>query len=148
MRLCGSCNVCCGVFAVPELRKLDFERCRHLRDDAISGGCAIYEARPKTCRVFKCLWLWNDHGIEFPESMRPDRSGIVFTYLFAAETLHGKTIRDYVAANGDGPCAIEVWPGSASKPSSVFFVAGLARTHNVYVATRESIGFIEKGTTL
>lgn len=46
--------------------------CRH----CTAQGCAIYENRPEDpCVRFRCGWLQNTD--EFPEHMRPDRSGVI-----------------------------------------------------------------------
>lgn len=71
-RSCGSCNVCCVIPSIddPELQKLPGQTCRNARSD---HSCAIYAARPRTCRSFFCGWrrlAWIDHGL------RPDVSGV------------------------------------------------------------------------
>ena len=83
-RECGSCNVCCVAFTVdePELQKLPGYHCHNCQPD---GGCAIYEARPQTCRAFHCGWRrlkWVGAGL------RPDLSGVVIR-LTSGETAAG-----------------------------------------------------------
>lgn len=72
-RDCGSCNVCCVALTVdePELQKVQGYRCKHAQPD---NSCAIYSARPKTCRDFYCGWRllkW------VKDTLRPDRSGVL-----------------------------------------------------------------------
>jgi hypothetical protein len=72
-RECEGCAVCCTELHIndAELKKLARVRCPNLRDDCL---CAIYETRPRSCRVFECGWkslaMLGDHW-------RPDRSGLV-----------------------------------------------------------------------
>lgn len=72
-RSCGTCNVCCVALTIddPALQKVQGYRCRNARPD---NGCAIYDARPQTCRTFFCGWRqlkW------VQETLRPDRSGVL-----------------------------------------------------------------------
>lgn len=72
-RSCGTCNVCCVALTIdePTLRKPQGFRCRNAQPD---NSCAIYDARPPTCRTFYCGWRllkW------VPEPLRPDRSGVL-----------------------------------------------------------------------
>ena len=71
VRRCGACTRCCRTLAVSALQKPMNVWCDHCR---VGAGCAIYPDRPEECRVFACQWLV-DPGI--PESLRPDRSGVV-----------------------------------------------------------------------
>ena len=69
-RACEGCTMCCKLLAVPELQKPMGLGCPHV----INGqGCGIYEARPRSCRVFDCLWLTTD----LPDYWKPDRSKMV-----------------------------------------------------------------------
>lgn len=72
-RGCGSCNVCCVALTIdePDLRKVQGYRCRNAQRD---NSCAIYEARPQTCRAFFCgfrrlRWV--------RDTLRPDVSGVL-----------------------------------------------------------------------
>lgn len=72
-RSCGECQACCeaiGVyFAKDDFEKPPFQRCEH----QCEAGCAIYENRPRPCRVFNCTWIlgWGR------EQDRPDKLGLV-----------------------------------------------------------------------
>lgn len=82
-RSCGECNVCCVSLAIddPVLQKQEGHRCRHAQRD---NSCAIYEARPQTCRTFYCGWRrlkW------IRETLRPDKSGVLVR-------LHGELLMD------------------------------------------------------
>lgn len=72
-RACGSCNVCCVSLSIdePNLRKPAGHRCPNAQDD---NSCAIYPARPDTCRTFLCGW----RQLKWVRGMlRPDRSGVL-----------------------------------------------------------------------
>lgn len=69
-RQCGPCQSCCTIYAVPELDKLERERCTHLTP----LGCGIYDQRPAGCEAFRCLW----HVGELALGDRPDRLGVMF----------------------------------------------------------------------
>jgi hypothetical protein len=74
-RYCGGCVECCRTMAVtdvPEGPKPRNVLCRHA--DGLAGQCRIYDARPRSCRDYRCLWL--EGFAELAD--RPDRSGIVF----------------------------------------------------------------------
>jgi len=80
MNHCGTCTACCRVFHIPEFNKPAGKWCDHCD---IGKGCKIYEARPKACREFACLWLQsqtreNPHERLAPE-LRPDRSKVVLS---------------------------------------------------------------------
>jgi hypothetical protein len=54
-RSCGSCALCCKVFAIPPVD--DKPRgiwCKHCKP---GRGCGIWETRPQMCADFYCLWL-------------------------------------------------------------------------------------------
>lgn len=51
-RNCGPCRECCIVLDVEALAKPADSPCDHLCGD----GCAIYDLRPESCRVFTCAW--------------------------------------------------------------------------------------------
>jgi hypothetical protein len=67
-RSCGTCSLCCKVVAVDELAKPIGAWCPHCHRQK---GCAIYEQRPPSCRMFICQWmLAPDLGPEW----KPDRA--------------------------------------------------------------------------
>lgn len=68
-RVCGPCQACCLVLGVPELGKLSGNPCPH----ACSVGCGVYQSRPGSCRVYRCLWLQGS----FKAEHRPDLVGLV-----------------------------------------------------------------------
>ena len=79
MRECGECTACCEGWVEDRLEvagqvieMYPSKPCDH----CTGSGCAIYEDRPEDpCRIFNCVWLQNE--AEFPEDMRPDRSGAI-----------------------------------------------------------------------
>jgi len=53
-RSCGTCTMCCKVYAIRELNKPAGQWCVHAQR---GSGCTIYDKRPDTCRLFHCMWL-------------------------------------------------------------------------------------------
>jgi hypothetical protein len=54
-RSCGSCTLCCKVFAVPPVEnKPRGVWCKHCKP---GQGCGIWQTRPEFCREFHCLWI-------------------------------------------------------------------------------------------
>jgi hypothetical protein len=53
-RSCGSCTLCCKVMAIAALAKPPGRWCPSCK---AGRGCAIYESRPFSCRVFYCEWI-------------------------------------------------------------------------------------------
>ena len=70
-RTCGGCRACCHVFPLGDKPKREW--CKHVTPTGC--GCHADPNRPKVCRDYRCVWLDSD----FPESLRPDRSGCVVT---------------------------------------------------------------------
>jgi hypothetical protein len=67
-RSCGSCSLCCKVVGVDELAKPIGAWCRHCNRQ---NGCAIYDTRPASCRMFICQWMLAENlGPEW----KPDRA--------------------------------------------------------------------------
>lgn len=85
MRRCGDCQLCCKVLPTKEIDKPADTRCRHQKHGV---GCAIYERRPMSCRLWLCLWLMGE-----PVGARPDRSRLVVDplpdYVVAVENATG-----------------------------------------------------------
>ncbi len=79
-RSCGECTLCCTVLRVDALRKLGGVACAQLVSE--TGGCGIYDDRPRICRSYRCLWLQG--GLE--EEDRPDRLGAVLDLVSEAGT--------------------------------------------------------------
>ena len=76
MTACGSCTMCCKLKAVDEIAKPMGRWCTHCD---VGRGCRIYDARPKGCRDYECLWLLSQDkpGRQAPADARPDRSKVV-----------------------------------------------------------------------
>ena len=70
-KACGSCVMCCTALEIPELEKQFGPPCPNC---ILSGGCKIYESRPKVCRDFECLWLTSR---DLSPHLRPDRIGTI-----------------------------------------------------------------------
>jgi hypothetical protein len=66
------------VLRVDALKKLGGVACTHLV--SASGGCGIYQERPRICRSYRCLWLQG--GLD--EEDRPDRLGAVLDLVTEA----------------------------------------------------------------
>ena len=81
-RQCGSCNMCCKVFAVPPVGSRAGEWCRHV----VHGkGCGIHATRPDICRDFFCQWLqnatlgpeWQPRIAHFVLSLEPGTGAVI-----------------------------------------------------------------------
>lgn len=81
-RSCSGCVLCCKLLPiadgvkiagidVPNLKKPANHNCPHQRS---GKGCAVYDRRPFSCRVWNCRWLVGDDTAEL---RRPDRSHYV-----------------------------------------------------------------------
>jgi hypothetical protein len=64
MRQCGSCTLCCKLIPVKEIGKPAGVRCEHQR---MGKGCAIYDKRPWSCRLWDCQWLRSDADLPRPD---------------------------------------------------------------------------------
>lgn len=78
MKSCGECSLCCKLMGIDELSKPLGVWCQHA---APGCGCRIYSDRPESCRAFECAWLKEP---EWPDELRPDRAGVIFTISPAA----------------------------------------------------------------
>lgn len=70
-RACGSCTMCCKVFKIPELDKPAGRWCVNARAGV---GCVVYDERPLSCRVFRCMWLSEP---KLADEWKPDRARFV-----------------------------------------------------------------------
>lgn len=73
-RACGECTACCRIKGVPELGKPTQRACTHL----CAAGCAMYAARPTSCREYACLW--RQGLVEGDERRRPDKLGVMIDF--------------------------------------------------------------------
>src|ERR1044072_1097023 len=67
-RSCGAWSLCCKVVAVEELEKpigVGGPHCHRQK------GCAVYEQRPPSCRMFICQWMLSP---ELGPEWKPDRA--------------------------------------------------------------------------
>ena len=73
VRSCGGCSACCEGWLSDKSMNLKVgSPCPNIT----AHGCGIYDTRPeKPCRSFTCAWLQRPE--QFPESLRPDRSGAI-----------------------------------------------------------------------
>jgi len=76
VRSCGSCSLCCKVLEVTDVGKPVNEICRH----STSGGCTIYNERPRMCRSFSCAWLQG----HVDDDWFPEAAGIVLHFSLDA----------------------------------------------------------------
>src|SRR6185437_419544 len=72
-RECGSCSLCCKVYAISELEKPAGIWCSHCKP---GRGCAIHDALPTQCIEFNCLWRTE---ASIGPDWKPDRSKMVVT---------------------------------------------------------------------
>ena len=74
---CGTCTMCCKLLGVEELVPIKPAAtwCPHC---TIGQGCAIYEARPPSCRTYVCTWRqFREEGHDIPDELRPDRCRVI-----------------------------------------------------------------------
>lgn len=83
-RACGSCNLCCKVYAWPEIGKPPGVWCKYCEP---GKGCKIHDALPEECRLFNCLWMADG---KMPEEWRPDRAKFVLTVYPANGFIYGQ----------------------------------------------------------
>jgi hypothetical protein len=88
-RQCGTCTLCCKIFAVESLAKPAQTWCPHVQNE-FPHGCGIYPTRPTTCRLFECLWLQTPPEM-LPDDLKPEKTHVVLT-----PTKDGKTIMAHV----------------------------------------------------
>lgn len=112
---CGACTACCTVMAVPELQKEFHSPCPHV----CAAGCRIYDARPRICREWFCLWARG--ALPGDERRRPDRLGLILdiTLLPGAAVL----------------TAYEVWPGASQHAPARDLLDQLQQTYKVCIVT-------------
>ena len=72
VRVCGDCSACCVTHGVPAMNKDAGAACHRMRP---TGGCMVYEIRPRACRTYKCAWLMG--LLQLEDRDRPDRIGLV-----------------------------------------------------------------------
>ena len=72
-RQCGSCSLCCFVFAIKELDKPEKQWCRHCKP---GKGCSIHGNHPDVCQTFVCEWLIRP----IPDHWYPLKSRMVITF--------------------------------------------------------------------
>jgi hypothetical protein len=72
-RQCGSCSLCCFVFAIKELDKPAKRWCRHCKP---GKGCSIHGNHPDVCQTFVCEWLIRP----VPDHWYPLKSRMVITF--------------------------------------------------------------------
>ena len=90
MHSCDGCTACCKILKIRELDKPANTWCRHCE---IGVGCAIYDTRPESCRVYECVWLQSQRGGKpLPLELRPDTSRVVI-----GVTNHGDDLVLYVS---------------------------------------------------
>ena len=88
MRKCGECSACCKILPTAEIDKPANTRCQHQR---FGKGCAIYDKRPISCRLWSCAWLV---GEDTENLSRPDRSHYVIDILPDFVTLRYPDVPD------------------------------------------------------
>jgi hypothetical protein len=139
-RPCGPCHACCLTLAIPETGKALWEPCAFCRPDVADphAWCAVYAARPRTCRAFFCLWATAPtSGIWIPEDCRPDRVGLLLTVVHdlpADPGIIGPVV--YGLPLRDGIVATEIVPGAANLPTGRRLLLSLVDGHAVFLASR------------
>lgn len=97
-RECGECTACCVIPAIddPQLTKPAGQACPNC---IAGGGCAVYQARPETCRTYHCMWR---HLAALPDSWRPDRSGLMVTVSEEPGHVPGMPAVEFLMINDAG----------------------------------------------
>lgn len=80
MRNCGKCTLCCYFLPVSEYDSEEYKYCSNCTPKM---GCMVYETRREVCKSFGCLW-W--HELSMPESLRPDKCGVMFEVPYGTKT--------------------------------------------------------------
>ncbi len=84
-RACGTCTLCCKVYALPELAKPPGAWCRHC---APGRGCKVHDDPPSPlCRQFFCLWMTDG---TMPEAWRPDHAKFVLSIFPPTGFVYGQ----------------------------------------------------------
>ena len=91
---CGGCTACCNVLQIDAIDKPMYTPCRYC-----DGGCSIHNSKPKTCAEFECAYY---QAPTIPESLRPDRCGIIFMKktdrIFSGLLVDGVEVSDMAKA--------------------------------------------------
>jgi hypothetical protein len=127
-RSCGSCSLCCKLFAIDELAKPEDVWCQHCRPG--KGGCSVYAARPEGCRTFVCSWL---NG-QLPDSWYPPRSKMVARFILSGKGVPLLDIR--VDTNYPNRWREEPYYSSIKRASAW----GMSLPEDEVFATRVSVG--------
>jgi hypothetical protein len=83
-RACGSCTLCCKVYALPAFDKPPGQWCKHC---APGKGCGVHEEAPVQCQQFFCLWMTD---ARMAEAWRPDRAKFVLSVYPANGFVYGQ----------------------------------------------------------
>ena len=71
VKSCGDCGLCCKLMGVTALEKPAGKWCSHFTKNA---RCAVYDDRPRDCRVFNCTWLLTE---SLDERWKPSACGFL-----------------------------------------------------------------------
>ena len=69
---CGTCTACCSLYPIDEIGKPMNTDCQY----CTGGGCSVHSTKPEMCKTFECAYY---QGKNVPESLRPDKCGVIFT---------------------------------------------------------------------
>jgi Fe-S-cluster containining protein len=94
LRDCGDCHICCIFPGINVLNKPPRQTCHNLD---CNGRCSIYEKRPEPCEVFQCSWRLGN----FSENYRPNKTGILVTWLLKDDNLAATVMVDQKTVNED-----------------------------------------------
>lgn len=119
-RSCGGCTACCFTHSVnmDGVQTRLFDTCSH----CVSGkGCAIYDKRPYSCSIYRCLWLTG-----LPEAMRPDKYGVVLdVWTVPNETMRFLNLWEVIS-------------GRLNEPDVTSFMDGILATGTYVLLCRRS----------
>lgn len=128
VRKCGGCTACCygaevssGIKILDEVDRV-VEKIAWVKPRRTScgylckDGCSLQKVKPKACVDFECQWLSG----EFPESMRPDKCGVIF-WIEPSEVL------------GQMLVAEEAWPGASETAEFKELCDMVSQWHELFV---------------
>lgn len=87
---CSGCTACCTMFPIEAIGKPVDTHCQYC-----DSGCTIYGHKPRTCSEYECAYL---QATGVPETLRPDRCGVIFTKrterIFSGVLVTGVAVTD------------------------------------------------------
>ncbi len=129
-RHCTPCTVCCVALPVPEgLLGPECKPAGVACQDLGPRGCLRYASRPAVCSGFRCAWL-ADRG--WPESWRPDRSGLLCLREDLLGTTPAAAVYEVVAGALAQPVASDILRALRHTTAAVALVHNDGRREGIF----------------